>query len=53
MLDHYIGERMVSNNNINNGIKEPTYGYQICNINHTLTSENLCILEILFGSAPF
>ena len=30
MLDRYIGACMVSINNIKNGIKEPTHGYQIC-----------------------
>ena len=34
MLGHYIGGCMVSISNINNGIKEPTHGYQICNTNH-------------------
>ena len=53
MLDWYIGEHMVSNNNIDYGIKEPTCEYQNCKINHILTSENLCILELLFGSTPF
>ena len=28
MLDWYIGERMVSRTNINDGINEPTHGYQ-------------------------
>ena len=36
MLDQYIGECMVSIININNGVKEPTHGYQNCNTNQIL-----------------
>ena len=31
MLDEYIGECMELRININDGIKEPTWGYQNCN----------------------
>ena len=37
ILVWYIGECMVSLININSGIKEPTYGYQICNTTQMLT----------------
>ena len=42
--------------NINNGVKEPTHGFQNCNINQILMLvlvsrwQNLYILELLFGS---
>ena len=36
MLDLYIGECVVSIININDGIKEPTHGYQNCNISQIL-----------------
>ena len=36
MLDQYIGECMVSIININDGIKEPTWEYQICNTSQKL-----------------
>ena len=55
MLDQYIGECMVSIFNINNGIKEPTRGYQNCNISHILifcgyvmVRESLCTRVIIW-----
>ena len=36
MLGHYKGECMDMIININNGIEEPTCGYQICNISQLL-----------------
>jgi hypothetical protein len=36
MLDRYIGECMISIIKINNGIKEPIYGYQNCNTTQIL-----------------
>ena len=58
VLVWYTGECMVSVINSNEGIKEPTHGYEDCNTTHNsgiwcVCSENLCMPKLLFGSIQF